>query len=106
MSDEKPNPATEPATDAELETVVQIIRRGLIAGDKIVQAEEAAARLAVSLQEAARRLKRCNQIGQEVCRKFDRVLDPRKKQHMTALEATELMRWVQLKSEEMHKQLE
>ena len=98
--------SSQPLEDAELEMVISVIRRGLSAGDKIQQLEDQAARLAFAIIEAKKRLKELNRIGQEVCRKYERDMNPNRKAPMTATEGMERIRWIEAKSQELKRQLE
>lgn len=96
----------KPLDDAELEVVVQVIRRGLKHGDQLEELEKKVANVAVLANEAGRRLKDANRIGQEICRKFERTIDARRPKPTTMLEATEILRWVDEKSKELRRLLE
>lgn len=99
-------PEEKPLEDAELEMVVQVIRRGLKNGNTIEELETKCGKLAALANEAGRRLKEVNRIGQEIVRKFERVLDPRRPKPLTVLEATETLRWLKDRSDRMKEQLE
>lgn len=97
-------PEEKPLQDNELEMVIAVIRRGLRDGAKIAEMEMKLGRIVAVAQEAGRRLNAAERIGQEVCRKFDRTLGNPKR--FTELEATELMRWIKQKSNELKETLE
>ena len=98
--------AEKPLEDAELELVVQVIRRGLAEGNKIEVIEERLGTMAAALQEAKKRLLAANRIGQEIARSYQKAVDPQRKQPLTLTEAVERMKWIQEKSSELKAQLE
>ncbi len=92
--------------DAELEMVIGVIRRGLVEGDRIEELERRILVLVGSITEAKKRLIALNRIGQEVCRSYQRAIDPQRKQGLTAAEAIERVKWIQDKSDELKRQFE
>jgi hypothetical protein len=91
----------EQATDAELELVVQVIRRGLTVGDKLDRYEERMLSMAAAIKECARRLKEANRIGQEIVRHYQRTIAPERKQPLSATDYLERSKWLQEKSDEL-----
>jgi hypothetical protein len=96
----------KPLEDAELEMVVQVIRRGLVTGNRIENLEERLGTMAAVLQEAKKRLLAMNRIGQELARSYQKAIDPQRKHPLTVAEAVERMKWIQEKSGELKAQLE
>jgi len=62
--------------------------------------------MAAAIKEARRRLLALERIGQEVCRNYQRAIDPQRKQAITAAEALERLKWIQSKSDELKALLE
>lgn len=98
-------PEEKALEDAELEMVIQVIRRGLKEGARIENLEVRLGSAAAAIKEAAKRLKELNRIAQEVCQKFERAIDPGTKQDMTILECAERMKWIQEKRDQLNQQL-